>query len=278
MERARKLRALIQKKEILVAPGVSDALSAKLVEAAGFESVYMTGFGTAASLLGFPDIGLMTMTEMVENAKRISDAVTIPVIADADTGYGNQLNVKRTVEEYGKAGVSAIHIEDQVFPKRCGHMGGNQIIPLEEMLLKVRAASDARRGKDFVLIGRTDAISAVGFEEAIERGNAFLEAGVDVMFVEAPQEKQQLEAIPKMINGPVLINMGPRTPNLDYKSFEDMGYSMIIYPLLCLMASMEAIIRELNLLKENCTVEQWTKEGASFDDILKLLNLDAYTL
>ncbi len=123
MERARKLRALIQKKEILVAPGVSDALSAKLVEAAGFESVYMTGFGTAASLLGFPDIGLMTMTEMVENAKRISDAVTIPVIADADTGYGNQLNVKRTVEEYGKAGVSAIHIEDQVFPKRCGHMG-----------------------------------------------------------------------------------------------------------------------------------------------------------
>ncbi len=146
------------------------------------------------------------------------------------------------------------------------------------MLLKVRAASDARRGKDFVLIGRTDAISAVGFEEAIERGNTFLEAGVDVMFVEAPQEKQQLEAIPKMINGPVLINMGPRTPNLDYKSFEDMGYSIIIYPLICFTASMWAITRELTLLKENCTVEQWAKEGASFDDILRLLNLDAYTL
>lgn len=278
MERAKQLRALIQKQDIVVAPGVSDALSAKLVKAAGFASVYMTGFGTAASMLGFPDIGLITMTEMVENAKRIADAVTIPVIADADTGYGNQLNVKRTVAEYEKAGVSAIHIEDQVFPKRCGHMGDNKIIPLEEMLSKLRAASEARRDADFVLIGRTDAISAVGFEEAIERGNAFLEAGADVVFVEAPREKRQLETIPRMIKGPVLINMGPSTPNLDYKSLEDMGYSMVIYPLICITASMWAINRELNVLKNTFAAEQWTKEGASFDEILKLLDLDAYTV
>jgi carboxyvinyl-carboxyphosphonate phosphorylmutase len=277
LKRTSKLKELIKRQEILVVPGATDALSAKLIEAAGFNAVYMTGFGTAASIFGLPDIGLLTMTEMVENAKRIADAVRIPVIADADTGYGNHLNVKRTLEEYEKAGVSGIHIEDQVSPKRCGHMGGNQLIPLEEMVAKIRVASEAREDEDFVLIARTDAISAVGFEESIKRGNAYLEAGADIVFVEAPGTMEQLEKIPNFIQGPVLINVGPRTPNLDFKRFEDMGYSIVIYPSICFTASMSAIRKKLAEFKKKRIVEQWAKEGFSFEEMLDLLALKDYT-
>lgn len=271
-----KLRELLQRKKILVAPGAFDAMSAKLIEAAGFEAVYMTGFGTAASLLGLPDIGLITMTEMVGNAKRISDAVDIPVIADADTGYGNHLNVIRTIREYEKAGVAAIHIEDQIFPKKCGHMEGSKLIPLEEMATKVRAAAACKRDKDFVLIVRTDAISSEGFEGAIRRGNAYVEEGADVIFLEAPKTMDQLEKIPQLIKAPVLINMAPKTPNLGFKKFEEMGYAIIIYPSIALTASFLAIKERLSELKENGIVRQWAEMGVPFEEMIKFLGVKEY--
>jgi len=271
-----KLRKLLQRKKILVAPGAYDPMSAKLIEAAGFEAVYMTGFGTAASLLGLPDIGLITMTEMVGNAKRISDAVNIPVIADADTGYGNHLNVIRTIREYEKAGVAAIHIEDQIFPKKCGHMEGSKLIPLEEMAIKVRAAAACKRDKDFVLIVRTDAISLEGFEGAIRRGNAYVEEGADVLFIEAPKTMDQLEKIPKLIKAPVLVNMAPKTPNLGFKKFEEMGYAIIIYPSIALTASFLGIKERLSELKENGIVRQWAEMGVPFEEMIRFLGVKDY--
>src|SRR4030043_1868377 len=219
MRQTTRLKALIQSKKILVAPGAFDALSARLIEAVGFKTVYMSGFGTAASIFGIPDIGLLTMTEMVGNAKRISDAVEIPVIADADTGYGNHLNVIRTVEEYEKAGSAAIQIEDQISPKRCGHMEGHKLVSPGEMVAKIRAAVKARKDGDMVIIARTDAISAEGFEEAIRRANIYREEGADVLFVEAPRDIDQLKRIPKLVKGPVLVNVAPKTPYLHVKRY-----------------------------------------------------------
>jgi carboxyvinyl-carboxyphosphonate phosphorylmutase len=276
MKRTAKLRELIQSKEILVAPGAFDALSAKLVEAVGFDAVYMTGFGTAASIFGVPDIGLLTMTEMVENAKRISDAVTIPVIADADTGYGNHLNVVRTVEEYEKAGVAGIHIEDQVSPKKCGHMEGKKLISIEDMVPKIRAAVASRKDKDLVLIARTDAIAAEGFDEAIRRGNTYKEEGADIIFVEAPTTIEQLENIPKLIKGPVMVNIAPKTPVLHFKRYEEMGYSVVIYPPLSLTACFVAVREKLMELKEKGILKEGAHGGVPFDEFLDFLGLKKY--
>jgi len=276
MKSTTRVRELIQRKEILLAPGAFDAMSARLIEFVGFEAVYMTGFGTAASIFGVPDIGLLTMTEMVENAKRISDAVKIPVIADADTGYGNHLNVVRTVEEYEKAGIAAIHIEDQIFPKRCGHMEGHKLISLEDMVAKVRAAAASKKDKDFVLIIRTDAISAEGFDEAIYRGNAYLEEGADVIFIEAPTTVKQLEKIPKLIKGPLLINIAPKTPLLHFKRYEEMGYSIAIYPAISLTAAFVAIREKLIELKREGIMIEGAHAGVPFDELLKFLGLKKY--
>jgi len=277
MKQTTMLRKLIQRKEILVAPGAFDALSAKLIEAIGFEAVYMTGFGTAAFHFAVPDIGLLTMTEMVENAKRISDAVKIPVIADADTGYGNHLNVMRTIEEYEKAGVAALHIEDQISPKRCGHMEGHKLIPVEDMVAKVRAAAALKMDEDFVLIVRTDAISAEGFDEAIHRGNIYKQAGADVIFLEAPQTIEQLEKIPKLIDGPILVNVVRKIQNLHFKRFEEMGFAMAIYPAICLSACVIALREKLLELSEKGIVKEWTDGEVSFHDlILDVLELKEY--
>lgn len=276
MTQTRKLRNLIERKEILVAPGAFDALSAKLIESVGFEAVYMTGFGTAASVAGFPDIGLLTMTEMVENAKRISNAVKIPVIADADTGYGNQLNVVRTLCEYEKAGVSAIHIEDQVFPKRCGHMEGHKLISVEEMVAKIRAAALSRKDKDFVLIARSDGISAEGFDQAIQRGNTYLAEGADVVFLDAPRTMEQLEKIPNLLNGPVLLSLGPKTPYMHSKRFEEMGYSVIIYPIDSITTAFLAIRAKLIELRDRGIVEEWVDKGIPFDELVNFLRLKEY--
>jgi len=276
MTQTRKLRNLIERKEILVAPGAFDALSAKLIESVGFEAVYMTGFGTAASVAGFPDIGLLTMTEMVENAKRISNAVKIPVIADANTGYGNQLNVVRTLCEYEKAGVSAIHIEDQVFPKRCGHMEGHKLISVEEMVAKIRAAALSRKDKDFVLIARSDGISAEGFDQAIQRGNTYLAEGADVVFLDAPRTMEQLEKIPNLLNGPVLLSLGPKTPYMHSKRFEEMGYSVIIYPIDSITTAFLAIRAKLIELRDRGIVEEWVDKGIPFDELVNFLRLKEY--
>ena len=203
MTQARRLRERLQRDGMIVAPGAYDGLTAKLVAQAGFEAVYMTGAGTAAGL-GYPDFGLVTMSEMVANARRMVAAVAVPVIADADTGYGNELTVFRTVREYESAGVAAIHIEDQGFPKKCGHLDDKEIVPREEWLAKIRAAAAARRDLDFIIIARTDARAVAGFDEAVARANAALAAGADMAFVEAPQTLDEVAAVPRLVNGPCL--------------------------------------------------------------------------
>ncbi|MBV8506271.1 MAG: isocitrate lyase/PEP mutase family protein, partial [Alphaproteobacteria bacterium] len=186
MTQARSFRDLLKRERMVVAPGAYDCITAKLIEQAGFSAVYMTGAGTAAAL-GYPDFGLVTMSEMVANAERIAAAVELPVIADADTGYGNELNVFRTVREFERSGVAGVHIEDQEFPKKCGHLEGKQVIPCEDYIAKIRAAAAARRDRDFMIIARTDSRAVAGLDEAVARANAALAAGADMAFVEAPQ-------------------------------------------------------------------------------------------
>jgi carboxyvinyl-carboxyphosphonate phosphorylmutase len=276
MKRTTVLRELIGRKEILTAPGAYDAFSAKLIETAGFDAVYMTGFGTAASVLGLPDIGFLTMTEMAANAKRIADAVTVPVIADADTGYGNHLNVMRTVEEYERGGVAALQIEDQVSPKRCGHMEGHKLIPAEEMAAKIRAAVLARRDPDMVLIARTDAISAEGFDEAIRRGNMYRDAGADLLFIEAPTAVEQLARIPQLINGPTLVNIAPKTPYLHVKKYEEMGYAMAIYPAISITCVYAALKEKLMELKTEGMNRDGGHGGVPFEELVDFLGLARY--
>jgi len=208
MKKSARLRQLINQPEVLVAPGAYDGITARLVEQAGFSTVYMTGAGTSMAH-GFPDFGLLSMSEMVDNAAMMARTVEIPVISDADTGYGNELNVTRTVREFEARGVAGIHIEDQVAPKRCGHLDGKEIIPRNEFISKIRAAVAARRDPDFVIIARTDSRAVAGFDEAIERANAAMAAGADVAFVEAVQSAEELALVPKRVNGPCLLNVVP---------------------------------------------------------------------
>lgn len=236
----RRLRDLLAGPGPVLAPGVFDALGARLVEEAGFPAVYMTGFGTAAALLGRPDVGLLTMSEMVENAARIVAACELPVIADADTGYGNPLNVIRTVQEYERAGVAAIHIEDQVAPKKCGHMEGKHVIPSSEMEAKVRAAVAARRSEDFVIIARTDARAVEGMASAIDRARRYRDAGADVLFVEAAETEDEVAAVAAELRGiPLLFNWaeGGKTPPLDHGSLADMGFRIVIFPITTLLGT-----------------------------------------
>ncbi|MGH8616774.1 MAG: isocitrate lyase/PEP mutase family protein [Burkholderiales bacterium] len=230
MTQAAKLRKALAGKSLIAAPGAYDCIGARLIEHAGFEAVYMTGAGTAASLCGFPDYGLLTMTEMVDVAGRIAGAVNVPVIADADTGFGNELNVVRTVREYERRGVAALHIEDQVFPKRCGHFEGKEVIPGGEFLSKIKAAAAARANPDTLIIARTDALAVHGFEEAVSRMNAALGAGADVAFLEAIETMDQMRETPRLIRGPCLLNLAPgggRTPRVDLNQAADMGYRIV---------------------------------------------------
>ena len=228
----------------VLAPGAYDALSARLVEQAGFPAVYMTGFGTSASLLGRPDVGLLTQTEMVDNARRIAGVVGVPVVADADTGYGNAINVVRTVQEYERAGVAGIHLEDQVAPKRCGHMSGKAVVPADEMVAKVRAAVAARRDPDFVLIARTDARATEGLDAAVGRARRYAEAGADVLFVEALLDEGEVEAVARSLAGvPLLFNWaeGGRTPPLPLARIAALGFRIVIFPLCALLAATRAV-------------------------------------
>lgn len=227
----KKLRELIKGEHLITAPGAFDVLSARIIEQVGFPAVYLTGGGLSRTW-GFPDMGLMTMTENVAFITRVCDSVTIPVIADADTGYGNALNVVRTVREYERTGVAAFHLEDQITPKRCGHYEGKEIADREEMIGKIKAAVDTRRDHNMVIIARTDARAVMGIDEAIERSNLYAQAGADVCFVEAPQSMEELHRIAKEIHVPVLVNMikGSRTPLLSRDELEKMGYKIAIYP------------------------------------------------
>jgi 2-methylisocitrate lyase-like PEP mutase family enzyme len=214
-----------------VAPGAYDCITARTIAQAGYSAVYMTGAGTAATL-GYPDYGLVTMSEMADNAGRIAAAVDVPVIADADTGYGNELNATRTVREYERRGVAGLHIEDQGFPKKCGHLENKTIVPLDEYLAKIRAAVAAKRDPDFLVIARTDSRAVLGFDEAIRRANAALASGADMAFVEAPQTLEEVAAVPRLVKGPCLLNVVWRgkTPEVAFGDAERMGYRVAIVP------------------------------------------------
>jgi 2,3-dimethylmalate lyase len=239
-----RLRALLETARPVLAPGCYDALGARLIEEAGFPAVYMTGFGTSAGLLGRPDVGLVSMSEMVDNARRIVEAVDLPVIADADTGYGNPINVLRTVREYERAGVAALHIEDQVAPKKCGHMDGKHVVPVAEMVEKVRAAVDARASSDLLIIARTDARAMEGLDAAIERAARYREAGADILFVEAPQSVEEIRAIAAAFPSvPLLFNYaeGGKTPPIEHALLAELGYAIVIFPIATLLAATKAI-------------------------------------
>jgi 2,3-dimethylmalate lyase len=231
MKHTKKLRKLIEAEDILMCPGTYDPLMAKLIKRMGFEAMYMTGAGVSHSTLAMPDLGLTTMTEMVHRAAQLADASEMPLICDADTGYGNALNVMRTVREYERAGVAAIHIEDQEMPKRCGHFMGKSLIETDEMVGKLKAALDARQDEDFMIIARTDARTAVGFEEALDRAHAYAEAGADVIFFESPRSVEELTAVPKAIDKPVLANMVETglTPLLSASELQELGYGVVIF-------------------------------------------------
>ena len=250
MSGASGLRALLRGEAMVIAPGAYDGLTAKLVAQAGFPAVYMTGAGTSVSH-GYPDFGLLTMSEMVANAARIVQSVDVPVIADADTGYGNELNVFRTVQEYERRGVAAIHIEDQVSPKKCGHLDDKEIVPRDDFIAKIRAAVAARRDGEFIIIARTDARAVAGLEEALARANASLAAGADMAFVEAPQTMDELAAVPKRVTGPCLLNVvrGGKTPEIDLREAQRMGYRLAIVPGLLLKAVIGACDEMLAELK-----------------------------
>lgn len=241
MRTTTRLRELIASDELLVAPGAFDGLTARIIRQAGYTGIYMTGGGTSCAH-GYPDYGLLTMSEMVANAGRIADAVDVPVIADADNGYGNELNVFRTIRAYEKAGVAGVHIEDQAFPKRCGHLDDKELIPADDYLAKIRAAADARRDPDFVIIARTDARASLGFDEAVNRCNASLEAGADVAFLEAPQTMDEVRDVPRRVNGPCLLNIvrGGKTPEVYFDDVEKMGYRLAIVPGLLFIQTMGA--------------------------------------
>jgi len=232
MTQSARLRALIERPEILVAPGAYDPFIARCVEAAGFEAVYMTGAGVSHVRLGQPDLGLLTFTEMVDQAGRIADAVELPVFADADTGYGNALNVMRTVRAYERAGLAGLHIEDQEMPKRCGHFDSKRVIDQDEMTGKIKAALDARVDADFVIIARTDARTALGLEQAMERAYAFEQAGADVIFFESPLSEEELALVGRSFSKPTLANMVEtgKTPMLPAQRLQELGFNVVIHP------------------------------------------------
>ncbi|MEM8922599.1 MAG: isocitrate lyase/PEP mutase family protein [Actinomycetota bacterium] len=250
------LRALLARPEPLLLPGCYDALGARLIEQAGFDAVYMTGFGTAASLLGRPDVGLLGMSEMVDNVRRICAAVDRPVVADADTGYGNPINVIRTVQTYEQAGVAGLHLEDQVLPKRCGHMEGKQVVPAGEMVAKIEAAVAARSNPDLVLIARTDARAPHGFDDALDRAKRFADAGADVLFVEALTGEEEIEKVAAELSGiPLVFNWaeGGKTPPLSYERMAELGYAMVIMPISTLLAATVAMQEVLATIKATGT-------------------------
>jgi 2-methylisocitrate lyase-like PEP mutase family enzyme len=269
-----RLRQLLSRPGVIMAPGVADALNAKLVARNGFEAIYMTGAGTSAVRLGMPDVGLLTMTEMVDNAGRIADSSGLPLVADADNGYGGVLNVRRTIQAYERAGVAAVHIEDQVMPKRCGHLMGKQLVPADEMTAKIRAAVDARTDADFVVIARTDAVAVEGFDAALERAQRYREAGADVLFVEAPNAEQLPEIAPRL-KAPLLYNMATsgKTPFLARDEIERLGFKLIIYPNWVMLAAIRAANHVLATLKDTGTIAGVAKEVPSFKEFFDLLGM-----
>ncbi|MBC7323248.1 MAG: isocitrate lyase/PEP mutase family protein [Acetomicrobium sp.] len=271
-----RLRKLLSRDQILVAPGAHDPLVAKIIEKEGFEAVYMTGYGTSASVLGQPDVGLLTQTEMAIRAANLVEAVNIPVIADADTGYGNAINVQRTVRLYEKAGVACIQLEDQVAPKKCGHMLGREIISQDEMVGKIKAACDARVDDDLMIMARTDARTNFGIDAAIERGLAYEAAGADIIFIESPESIEEMQKVTSSFNVPVLANMleHGRTPLLTAKELEDLGYDLVIFCVASTYVIAKAVTKLMKELKTTGTTAGMLDEMIPFNEFNELVGLN----
>ena len=270
------LQSMLARPGILVVPGAADALVARLVEDTGFQAIYASGAGIANAQYAMPDIGLVTMTEMVDTLRRMVQCVDIPVIADADTGYGTVRNVVRTVEMYEAAGVAALQVEDQITPKICGHFRGKEVISVEEMINKVKAALRARR--EMLIIARTDCLATHGFDEAVRRGNLFAEAGADLVFVEALTTRDEIEELPKKIHAPLVFNMteGVKTPMMAHDELEQMGYKMVIHPSLTVRIAARAVQSALAVLQKTNSSEILISSMLDWDERQRLTRLDKW--
>jgi carboxyvinyl-carboxyphosphonate phosphorylmutase len=275
----RSLRSLLNnKREFLTLPGVFDALTARIAEKIGYPAIFQTGYGSAAALLGMPDFGLLNAGETIDNARRIIKSVSIPVIVDIDTGYGNPLNVWRMVRDLEDIGAGGVFLEDQVWPKRCGHMTGKDVIPTKEYISKLRAAIDARRSKEFIIVARTDARATLGLSEAIQRGIEYYRSGADVIFVEAPQTLKELREVPSKINAPLVANMIEQgiTPNLSSHELKRMGYRIAVFPLSGLYSATFALRDVFTELMQTGSTKRSQRRMVTFDDFNRLVGLSRY--
>ena len=264
---------MLSKREPVLLPGAANALTARIIEDIGFKAIYVTGAGVTNTFLGLPDIGLISMTELASHVSAIREVVSLPLIVDADTGFGNPLNVARTIRVLERSGANAIQLEDQEFPKRCGHFAGKSVIASAEMVQKIHSAVDARIDRDLVIIARTDAIAANGFDDAMERAAAYIEAGADMTFVEAPRTREQIAEIPKRLAAPQLINIvaGGLTPMIGIDELESMGFSMILYANAALQASIAGMQKVLGHLKEHGSLDGVSAQLASFEERQRLV-------
>jgi len=276
VSKTERLRRLLETKGQLIMPGVYDALSAKIASRTGFEAIFITGYSLSATLLGEPDFGILTQTEMLAAARRICSVTDKPVIVDADTGYGNAINVIRTVRELIKTDAAGMFLEDQVWPKRCGHMIGKQVIPLEEQLKKLRAAIDAKGSEDFYIVARTDARQARGLSDAISRAIAFKQAGADAIFVEAPQSKEEMREISRHVKGPLVANMLERgvTPLLSPQELLDLGFQLVVWPLSPLYAVAKTLADTYSTLRQDGSTTAILDRLMSFDDFNAIVGLE----
>ena len=276
MKKTALLRKLIEDEEILMIPVAHDALCARIAEQSGFKAIFTAGYANSAALLGMPDVSLLTLTEMVDVASRIADAVSIPVFADGDTGHGSIANVIRTVQQFEKAGVAGLFIEDQVHPKRCGHMAGKQVIAPSEMVSKIKAALDARQDPDFIIMARTDAIAVNGIDDAIQRANLCRDVGADLIFVEAPESVEQMRRIIREVDAYHLVNMlpGGRTPLLNARELQEIGYSAVAYATACTYTIAKAIKELFESIHKTGTTAGFEDRMMRFDEFNRLVGLE----
>ena len=276
MNRAEMIRRSLKEKGQLIMPGVYDALSAKIATQSGFEVIFITGYSLAATILGEPDFGILTQTEMLSAAQRICSVTDLPVIVDADTGYGNAINVIRTVDELIRIGAAGMFLEDQMWPKRCGHMKGKQVIPLEEQLKKLQAAIDAKRNRDFFIVARTDARQALGLNEAITRGISFKKAGADAVFIEAPETKEEMLEIARRVPGPLVANMLERgvTPLMGPQELRDLGFYLVVWPLAPLYSVAKSLNEVYTTLRRDGTTVDILDRLMPFDEFNRIVGLE----
>ena len=274
----KKLSSMIKSKKPLVIPGVYDAIGAKIAEKVGFDAMFQTGYGTSATLFGMPDYGFIGATETVDNARRISNAISVPLIVDSDTGYGNALSVWKLVKELESTGAAGIFLEDQKWPKRCGHMQGKEVIPQEEYTEKLGAAIDARENKDFIIVARTDARATEGLDKAIERGLQNKKTGADAIFIEAPRTLNEMKKIGKEIRAPLVANMieGGATPMNSAQTLNKIGFNIVLYPLSVLFANTFATMNILQELKTKGTTSKYKQKVVNFDQFNSLVELDKF--